>query len=126
ANNKEKPPVADFSKTEDIRPDLTDIVPFNPTKPYDVKLVIKEVMDPDSFFEIHQDFAKNIVVGFARLNGQTVGLVCNQPKYLAGGLDIDSSDKAARFIRFCDAFQIPLITFEDVTGFFPGVKQEHG
>lgn len=73
-----------------------------------------------------KDFAKNIVVGFARIKGEVVGLVCNQPKYMAGGLDIDSSDKASRFIRFCDSFQIPLITFEDVTGFFPGIKQEHG
>lgn len=126
ANHKEKPPFSGPVETDDIRPDLTDIVPFNPTKPYDVKSVIEQVVDPDSFFEIHQDFAKNIVVGFARINGQTVGLVCNQPKHLAGGLDIDSSDKAARFIRFCDAFGIPIITFEDVTGFFPGIKQEHG
>lgn len=125
-NHKVKPPTVDCEQTEDIRPDLTDIVPFNPTKPYDVKLIIEQVVDVDSFFEIHKDFAKNIVVGFARINGQTVGLICNQPKYLAGGLDIDSSDKAARFIRFCDAFRIPLITFEDVTGFFPGIKQEHG
>lgn len=125
-NHKVKPPTVDCKQTEDIRPDLTDIVPFNPTKPYDVKLIIEQVVDVDSFFEIHKDFAKNIVVGFARINGQTVGLICNQPKYLAGGLDIDSSDKAARFIRFCDAFGIPLITFEDVTGFFPGIKQEHG
>lgn len=125
-NHKVKPPTVDCEQTEDIRPDLTDIVPFNPTKPYDVKLIIEQVVDVDSFFEIHKDFAKNIVVGFARINGQTVGLICNQPKYLAGGLDIDSSDKAARFIRFCDAFGIPLITFEDVTGFFPGIKQEHG
>src|SRR5699024_5443546 len=125
-NHKVKPPTVDCEQTEDIRPDLTDIVPFNPTKSYDVKLIIEQVVDVDSFFEIHKDFAKNIVVGFARINGQTVGLICNQPKYLAGGLDIDSSDKAARFIRFCDAFRIPLITFEDVTGFFAGIKQEHG
>ena len=84
------------------------------------------MVDPDFFFEVHKNFAKNIVVGFARINGRSVGLVCNQPKVMAGGLDIDSSDKAARFIRFCDSFQIPIITFEDVTGFFPGVKQEHG
>ncbi len=76
--------------------------------------------------EVHKEFAKNIVVGFARIKGEVVGLVCNQPKLMAGGLDIDSSDKAARFIRFCDSFNIPLITFEDVTGFFPGIKQEHG
>ncbi len=76
--------------------------------------------------EVHSEFAKNVVVGFARIGGESVGLVCNQPKALAGGLDIDSSDKASRFIRTCDAFNIPLITFEDVSGFFPGVKQEHG
>src|SRR5690606_34201988 len=78
------------------------------------------------FMEVHSEFAKNVVVGFARIAGESVGLVCNQPKALAGGLDIDSSDKASRFIRTCDAFNIPIITFEDVTGFFPGVKQEHG
>src|SRR5699024_11728643 len=85
-----------------------------------------EVVDPNSYFEIHKEFAKNVVVGFARIEGKSVGLICNQPKYLAGGLDIDSSDKTARFIRFCDSFNIPLITFEDVTGFFTGVKQEDG
>ncbi|MBP1950417.1 acyl-CoA carboxylase subunit beta [Virgibacillus litoralis] len=126
ANNEEKPPLAETELNDETRPDLTDIVPFNSTRPYDVKRVIEQVVDPNSFYEIHKDFAKNIVVGFARVNGQTIGLVCNQPKYLAGGLDIDSSDKAARFIRFCDSFNIALITFEDVTGFFPGVKQEHG
>ncbi|MFD1610056.1 acyl-CoA carboxylase subunit beta [Oceanobacillus luteolus] len=111
---------------EELRPDLTDLIPFDSVRPYDVKSVIEDVVDEDSFFEIHPDFAKNIVVGFARIKGESVGLVCNQPKYMAGGLDIDSSDKAARFIRFCDCFNIPIITFEDVTGFFPGVKQEHG
>lgn len=126
ANNEEKPPLVETELSDETRPDLTDIVPFDSTRPYDVKRVIEQVVDPDSFYEIHKEFAKNIVVGFARVNGQTVGLVCNQPKYLAGGLDIDSSDKAARFIRFCDSFNIALITFEDVTGFFPGVKQEHG
>ncbi|MFG6114419.1 acyl-CoA carboxylase subunit beta [Halobacillus sp. MO56] len=126
SNNEQKPPVLELEEKEDYRPDITDKIPFDPIRPYDVRVVIDEVVDPDSFFEIHKDFAKNIVVGFARLKGQTVGLVCNQPKYMAGGLDIDSSDKAARFIRFCDSFNIPLITFEDVTGFFPGIKQEHG
>lgn len=126
ANNQDKPLRNDVSEQDNMCQDLTDIVPFDSTRPYDVKRVIEQVVDTDSFFEIHKDFAKNIVVGFAQINGQTVGLVCNQPKYLAGGLDIDSSDKAARFIRFCDAFNISLITFEDVTGFFPGVKQEHG
>ncbi|MFG6118555.1 acyl-CoA carboxylase subunit beta [Thalassobacillus sp. B23F22_16] len=126
ANNEEKPPVRELEEKDDYLPDLTDKIPFDPIRPYDVRVVIDEVVDPDSFFEIHKDFAKNIVVGFARLKGKTVGLVCNQPKYMAGGLDIDSSDKAARFIRFCDSFNIPIITFEDVTGFFPGIKQEHG
>lgn len=126
ANYQEKPEMKEWQKENDERPELTEIVPFNARSPYDVKKVIQEVVDGDSFFEIHEDFAKNIVVGFARIKGKSVGLVCNQPKYLAGGLDIDSSDKAARFIRFCDSFNIPLITFEDVTGFFPGIKQEHG
>ena len=95
-------------------------------RPYDMKKVIEQIVDPGSFLEVQKDFAKNIIIGFGRIRGEVVGLVCNQPKFLAGGLDIDSSDKAARFIRFCDSFNIPLITFEDVTGFFPGVKQEHG
>src|SRR5690625_2578063 len=123
---QEKPPKRESETKDNYCPDLADIVPFDSTRPYDVKEVIEQVVDPDSFFEIHKDFAKNIVVGFARIEGKTVGLVCNQPKYLAGSLDIDSSDKAARFIRFCDSFNIPIITFEDVTGFFPGVQQEHG
>ena len=126
ANNNEKAAIQVYEGEEDLRPDMTDIVPFDAKSPYDVKKVIAEVVDKGSFFEIHKNFAKNIVVGFARVKGETIGLVCNQPKYLAGGLDIDSCDKAARFIRFCDSFNIPLITFEDVTGFFPGVKQEHG
>lgn len=126
-SHEEKPPkITDESSSDDMRHCLIDIVPYDATRPYDVKEVIKQVVDDNSFFEIHKQFAKNIVVGFARIKGQTVGLVCNQPKYLAGSLDIDSSDKIARFIRFCDAFNIPIITFEDVTGFFPGVKQEHG
>ncbi|AUJ25484.1 MULTISPECIES: acyl-CoA carboxylase subunit beta [Virgibacillus] len=108
------------------RPALADIVPFDSIRPYDVKKVIKEVVDESSFFEIHAGFAKNIVVGFARIGGRSIGLVCNQPKYMAGGLDIDSSDKASRFIRFCDCFNIPVITLEDVTGFLPGIKQEYG
>lgn len=127
ANNEEKPEIYHKCKIQSKKcVDLLDIVPFDPTQPYDVKKVIEQVVDRNSFFEIHKNFAKNIIVGFARINGQTVGLVCNQPKHLAGSLDIDSSDKAARFIRFCDCFHIALITFEDVTGFFPGMKQEHG
>ena len=111
---------------DDYRGDLIEIVPYDTTRPYDIKKVIEEVVDPGSFFELHKEFAKNIVVGFARIKGQSVGLVCNQPRFMAGGIDIDSSDKAARFIRFCDSFNVPIITFEDVTGFFPGIKQEHG
>jgi len=125
-NNEEKVAIENTSEKEDFLNDLTDLIPFDPVRPYDVRLIIDEVVDENSFFEIHPNFAKNIVVGFARIKGETIGLVCNQPKVLAGGLDIDSSDKAARFIRFCDSFNIPIITFEDVTGFFPGIKQEHG
>ncbi|MCC3358733.1 acyl-CoA carboxylase subunit beta [Bacillus sp. REN16] len=125
-NNEEKSPILPVQEDDDYRPDLTDVIPFDAVRPYDVRKVIEQVVDENSFMEVHKDFAKNIVVGFARIKGEVVGLVCNQPKYMAGGLDIDSSDKASRFIRFCDSFNIPLITFEDVTGFFPGVKQEHG
>ncbi|NLY78922.1 MAG: acyl-CoA carboxylase subunit beta, partial [Lysinibacillus sp.] len=125
-SNKEKAPKLPRPEGDDWRPELIDVVPIEPTRPYDVRKVIEQVVDEGSFMEVHSEFAKNIVVGFARIAGQSVGLVCNQPKALAGGLDIDSSDKAARFIRTCDAFNIPIITFEDVSGFFPGVKQEHG
>lgn len=127
-NNTELPPSIPYEKDEEdnYRSELTEIVPYDGTKPYDVKKVINEIVDKDSFFEIHKGFAKNIVVGFARIDGHSVGLVCNQPRYMAGGIDIDSSDKAARFIRFCDSFNVPVITFEDVTGFFPGIQQEHG
>ena len=123
---EEKPPVLEPLEEDDDRPDLADIVPFEAIRPYDIRKVIDQVVDKDSFMEVHKEFAKNIVVGLARIKGEVVGLICNQPKVMAGGLDIDSSDKAARFIRFCDSFNIPLITFEDVTGFFPGIKQEHG
>ncbi|MBA4538211.1 methylmalonyl-CoA carboxyltransferase [Bacillus aquiflavi] len=125
-NNEEKPPRLTADEEDDYRPDLTDVIPFDAVRPYDVRVVVEQVVDKNSFMEVHKDFAKNIVVGLARIKGEVVGLVCNQPKFMAGGLDIDSSDKAARFIRFCDAFNIPIITFEDVTGFFPGIKQEHG
>ena len=104
---------------------LTTIVPDDPNKAYDVKEVIKEVVDNADFFEIMEKFAKNIVIGFARMNGQTVGIVANQPNQKAGALDVDAADKAARFIRFCDCFNIPLVTFTDVPGYLPGVSQEH-
>jgi propionyl-CoA carboxylase beta chain len=123
---EEKPPRLEADSKDDYRPDLTDVVPFDAVRPYDVRKVIEQVVDNGSFLEIQMDFAKNIVIGLARIKGEVVGLVCNQPKVMAGGLDIDSSDKASRFIRFCDSFNIPIITFEDVTGFFPGIKQEHG
>ncbi|UTE74468.1 methylmalonyl-CoA carboxyltransferase [Rossellomorea marisflavi] len=125
-NNEERPARIDSGESDDYRPDLTDIIPFDAIRPYDVRTVVNQVVDEGSFMEVQKEFAKNIVVGLARIKGEVVGLVCNQPKVMAGGLDIDSSDKASRFIRFCDSFNIPLITFEDVTGFFPGIKQEHG
>jgi len=105
--------------------DVEKIVPGDPKLPYDVRDVIRAVVDDSDFFEVQEFWAQNIVIGFARINGETVGLVANQPLYLAGVLDVDSSDKAARFIRFCDAFNIPIITFVDLPGYLPGVDQEH-
>ncbi|MGH2364940.1 MAG: acyl-CoA carboxylase subunit beta [Chloroflexota bacterium] len=105
---------------------LDTLVPDNPNKPYDMLEVIRRVVDDAEFLEVHQGFARNLVVGFARLNGRPVGLVAQQPAALAGTLDLDSSDKGARFVRFCDAFNIPLVTFVDVPGFLPGRQQEHG
>ncbi|ARJ37484.1 acyl-CoA carboxylase subunit beta [Sporosarcina sp. P21c] len=125
-NNTEKTPIQPVEEQDDYREDLADTVPYETIRPYDVRKVLEQVVDEGSFFEIQPEFAKNAVVGYARMKGETVGFVCNQPKVMAGGLDIDSSDKIARFIRTCDSFNIPLITFEDVTGFFPGIKQEHG
>lgn len=125
ANYNEKPVAVKYEEGEDYRPDLADMVPYDAIRPYDVRAIIKDIADRDTFLELQPDFAKNLVIGFARIHGQTVGMVCNQPKTLAGSIDIDASDKAARFIRFCDSFQIPIITFEDVTGFYPGIQQEH-
>ena len=105
---------------------LDNLVPMNPNKPYDIKDAITGVMDKDSFYEVHENYADNIVVGFARLDGRTVGIVANQPLSLAGVLDIDASLKGARFVRFCDSFNIPLVVFEDVPGFLPGTDQEWG
>lgn len=126
-NNMEDPKPA-ASKDDPLRLEeaLDAIIPDNPNKPYDIKEVIHLVMDEGRFFEIQPDFARNIVVGFARLGGHSVGIIANQPQVLAGVLDIDASEKAARFIRFCDCFNLPIITFVDVPGFMPGVKQEHG
>jgi acetyl-CoA carboxylase carboxyltransferase component len=126
-NNVEDPP---FRKTADdpLRMDerLDAIIPENPNKPYDMHEVIRLIVDDGDFFEIHPHYAQNIIVGFARLGGHVVGLVAQQPAVLAGVLDIDASEKAARFVRFCDCFNIPIVTFEDVPGFLPGVTQEHG
>lgn len=126
-NNLEDPPFAENADPPDREDEtLNHIVPGNPNQPYDIKEVIRAVVDQGSFFEVHEEFAQNIVVGFAHLGGRSIGIIANQPAVLAGVLDIDSSVKGARFIRFCDAFNIPLLTFEDVPGFLPGVDQEHG
>ncbi|MEE9507709.1 MAG: acyl-CoA carboxylase subunit beta [Anaerolineales bacterium] len=126
-NNLEDPPIIsttdDRLRTEDA---LDTIIPDDPSKPYEMCEVIRMIVDNGEFFEIHENYAPNIVVGFARLGGQSVGIVANQPAVLAGVLDINSSDKAARFVRFCDSFNVPIITFVDVPGFLPGTSQEHG
>ena len=124
---REKPPeIKTNDKTDRVEKSLNTIVPKNPNKPYDMKEVIYKVIDNEDFFEIQENYAKNIITGFARIDGQPVGIVANQPLVLAGCLDIDSSRKAARFVRFCDCFNIPIITFVDVPGFLPGTKQEYG
>jgi len=126
-NNHEDPPVRATRDDPDRREDRLDsIVPMSPNQPYDIKELLRLVVDEGYFLEVHEEFAPNIVVGFARLDGHPVGIVANQPAVLAGAIDIDSSVKGARFVRFCDAFNVPLVVFEDVPGFLPGVKQEHG
>jgi propionyl-CoA carboxylase beta chain len=123
-NCEEKTPDFAYETTDEIRPKLADIIPENANQPYDIRDVINEVIDEESFYEVHKNYAENIVVGFARLAGRSIGIVANQPAYLAGVLDIHSSQKAARFVRFCDCFNIPLLVFEDVPGFLPGTDQE--
>ncbi len=123
-NWKAKTPRSDYDLGDECREELCDIVPDSPNKPYDMKEVICGIVDRKSFFEIHQDYADNIIVGFARLAGRSIGIVANQPQSLAGVLDVDSSKKAARFVRFCDSFNIPLLVLEDVPGFLPGTDQE--
>jgi acetyl-CoA carboxylase carboxyltransferase component len=126
-NNMEDPPLA--TPTDDpqrMDEELDTIVPDSPTKPYDMKEIIRHVVDNGEFLEVQQHWAQNIIIGFARLNGRSVGIVAQEPAVLAGVLDINASDKAARFVRFCDCFNIPIITFVDVPGFLPGVSQEHG
>jgi propionyl-CoA carboxylase beta chain len=126
-NNLDPPPYAEPSDPGGRESaELDSIIPDDPAKPYDIKVVIERVVDDGDFLEIHERFAENIVCAFARLNGHSVGVVGNQPRSLAGVLDIDSSTKAARFVRTCDAFNIPLITFVDVPGFLPGTSQEWG
>jgi len=123
-NCEEIPVSLPYENTNEIREQLKNIVPDNANQPYDIKEVITAVTDEGSFFEVHKDYAENIVVGFARLAGRSIGVVANQPAFLAGVLDIHSSQKAARFVRFCDAFNVPLLVFEDVPGFLPGTDQE--
>ncbi|MCD6542929.1 MAG: acyl-CoA carboxylase subunit beta [Flavobacteriaceae bacterium] len=123
-NNKEKSPNINYEIGEELREKLAEIVPVDVHKPYDIKAIINGICDKDSFFEVHKDYAENIVVGFARLAGKSIGIIANQPLYLAGVLDVNSSKKAARFVRFCDAFNIPLLVLEDVPGFLPGTDQE--
>jgi propionyl-CoA carboxylase beta chain len=126
-NNMEDPPERETSDPPDrLNEDLNSMLPDDPNQPYDIRTIVREVLDDNHFFEVQEHYAKNIVIGFGRLEGKSVAIVANQPDHLAGVLDINSSDKGARFIRFCDAFNIPLITFEDVPGFLPGVAQEHG
>jgi propionyl-CoA carboxylase beta chain len=127
ASNRAAPPLRPTTDPSDrVESSLDTLVPSNPNKPYDMKELIEKVVDDADFFEIQADFARNIIVGFARMQGSTIGIVANQPMVLAGCLDIDSSRKAARFVRFCDCFNIPILTFVDVPGFLPGTAQEYG
>ena len=127
SNNVDDPPrVAPTDSPDRLEAKLNSIVPEASNQPYDIREVIDLIVDDGYFFEVHREYAPNIVVGFARFDGKPVGIVANQPAYLAGVLDIDSSLKGARFVRFCDCFNIPIVTFEDVPGFLPGISQEHG
>ena len=123
-NCEDSPPSIPYTIGDEVRNQLQDIVPESPNQPYDIKEIIDGIIDRESFYEIHKDFAPNIVVGFARLAGKSIGIVANQPAFLAGVLDVQSSQKAARFVRFCDCFNIPLLVLEDVPGFLPGSDQE--
>jgi propionyl-CoA carboxylase beta chain len=126
ANNAEDPPLRPCDDPEDRDvPELDELVPEESGKPYDMRALVRAVVDAGQLYEIHAEFAKNVIVGFARIAGRSVGIVANQPLYLAGVLDIDASVKAARFVRFCDCFNIPIVTWVDVPGFLPGVEQEH-
>jgi propionyl-CoA carboxylase beta chain len=125
SNCEDDAPVQSYTSQEnELRPNIFQLLPENPNQPYDMRDIIAELTDTDSFMEVHKEFAENIVVGFARIAGRSIGIVANQPAYLAGVLDINSSRKAARFTRFCDAFNIPLLVLVDVPGFLPGTDQE--
>jgi propionyl-CoA carboxylase beta chain len=127
ASNRVQPPLRPTADPRDrVEPSLDTLVPSNPNKPYDIKELILKTVDEGDFFEIQPSFARNIIIGFARMEGSTIGIVANQPMVLAGCLDIDSARKAARFVRFCDCFNIPIVTFVDVPGFLPGTAQEYG
>ncbi len=123
-NNRETTPKVDFNLNDEVRDVLSDIIPDSANKPYDMHKVINGIIDEDSFYEVHKDYAENIIVGFARIGGRSIGIVANQPMHLAGVLDVNSSTKAARFTRFCDCFNIPLLVLVDVPGFLPGTNQE--
>lgn len=124
SNCEDMPPRLDYSQGNEVRDGLDDILPDNPNHPYDMHDVIAGIIDENSFFEVHKDFAENIICGFARLAGRSIGIVANQPMQMAGVLDIEASTKAARFVRFCDSFNVPLLVLEDVPGFLPGTDQE--
>lgn len=124
SNCEDEAPRVAYEKGDESRPKLNDIIPQNPNQPYDIRSVIETTVDSETFFEVHKDYAENIVVGFARIAGRSIGVVANQPSVLAGVLDVNSSKKGARFVRFCDCFNIPLLVFEDVPGFLPGTDQE--
>jgi propionyl-CoA carboxylase beta chain len=125
-NCEDEAPFVYYESSDESRIKLDTFIPENPNQPYDIKEIIEEIVDRDSFFEVHKNFAENIVVGFARLAGRSIGIIANQPAVMAGVLDIHSSQKAARFVRFCDCFNIPLLVLEDVPGFMPGTNQEWG
>ena len=126
ANNREGVPTrSTLDPSDRIDLSLNTLIPDNPNKPYDMRELVMSIVDEHDFFEIQPDYAKNILIGFGRIDGATIGIIANQPMFLAGCLDIEASRKAARFVRFCDAFSIPIVTFVDVPGFLPGVDQEH-
>ena len=125
SNNSQDPPKLTTQIANELDVSLRDIIPEESNQPYNVMEIITKVVDDESFLEIHQNFAKNIVTGLGRINGDVIGIVANQPSEMAGMLDIDASDKSARFVRFCDSFNIPIITFVDVPGYMPGINQEH-